>query len=269
MQHQSGVAGQPGGLAGAASGQLSDVDGLAGVQRVQLRLAQLQLGHAGPARVGRLAVPVLVGGQAHRRGLDAQRHVLADQRDVLALGGQRPGHGQDPAVPGVVAEPRREHRGIGVVQLDPQGTARVVDRYRLVQPAVGDPQVVEQAQALAGEVAQFRVVALAFELGDHHQREDHLVLGETQERGRVGEENGGVEDEGADGGLATTTTSGQGCSGGRHPGARCRPHPPCPGGTGSGAGPVASLVEVRAGRPPREAPGAWLNASWSKPLPAR
>ncbi len=256
MQYQPGVAGQPGGVAGFAGEHLSDVQGLPRVQPAQLVFGQLQLGHARPARVGRLAVPVLVGGQAHRRGLHPQRHVLADQRDVLALGGQRPGHGQDPAVARVVAESGRQHGGVGVVELDPQAATGVVDRYGLVQAAVHDPQVVEQAQALAGEVSQFRVVALAFKFGDDDERQNHLVLGEAQERAGVGEKDGGVEDEGADRVLAVAT-SGQGCSGGRHPGARGRPHPPAQVARGRVLAPWHRVVESGPAGWPGKTPMPW------------
>jgi hypothetical protein len=38
---------------------------------------------------------------------------------------------------------------------------------------------------------------LALELGDDHDRHHHLVLLETQQRERIGEQHAGVEDEGA------------------------------------------------------------------------
>ena len=58
----------------------------------------VELGHAGPARARDVLAVVLVGGQADRRGLDPQRHVLGDQRDRPArFGGEvrarRPGCG--------------------------------------------------------------------------------------------------------------------------------------------------------------------------------
>ena len=84
--------------------------------------------------------------------------------------------------------------GVGVVELDPQGAAVVADGHRLVEPTVLDPQVVEQAQRLAGEVAELRVVPLALELGDHDHRQHDLVLGEPQHRPRVGQQHRGVED---------------------------------------------------------------------------
>ena len=39
------------------------------------------------------------------------------------------------------------------------------------------------------------MVPLALQLGDHHHREHHLVLGEPPERAGVGEQHAGVEDE--------------------------------------------------------------------------
>ena len=94
-------------------------------------------------------------------------------------------------------EAGRQHRRVGVVELDAQGAAAVADRDRLVQPAVGDPQVVEQPQRLAGEVAQLGVVPLGLELGDDHDGQHDLVLVEAQQGVRVGQQHRGVEDEGA------------------------------------------------------------------------
>src|SRR2546429_7267014 len=54
--------------------------------------------------------------------------------------------------------------------------------YRLVQPPVVDPQVVEQAQALPREVAELGMVPLALQLGDHDERHDHLVLREADRK---------------------------------------------------------------------------------------
>ena len=50
----------------------------------------------------------------------------------------------------------------------------VADRQFGVQPAVLDPQVIEVPQGLAGEVAQFGMVPLGFQLGDDDDRQDHL-----------------------------------------------------------------------------------------------
>jgi hypothetical protein len=58
---------------------------------------------------------------------------------------------------------------------------------------VGDAQLVEQAQGGAGEVAQLRVVTLALQLGDHHDGEDDLVLGEATQCAGIGEQDAGVE----------------------------------------------------------------------------
>ena len=42
-----------------------------------------------------------------------------------------------------------------------------------------DAQVVQHAQGLPGEDAYLRVVPLALQLGDHHERKDYFVLAET------------------------------------------------------------------------------------------
>jgi hypothetical protein len=104
--------------------------------------------------------------------------------------------GEDPGV--VVPEPeaRGERVGVGVVELDPEGAALVADGHRLVEPSVGDPQLVEEPQCAAGEVAQLRVVPLALELGDHDHRQDDLVLGEAAQGAGIRQQHAGVEDIG-------------------------------------------------------------------------
>ena len=97
---------------------------------------------------------------------------------------------------------RRQHRRVGVVELDPHGAAGVVDRHRLVEPAVLDAQLVEQPQRLAGEPAELRMRALGLELGDDHDRQHDLVLGEPGDGAGVGEQHAGVQDVRAAGGGA-------------------------------------------------------------------
>ena len=189
QQHQAAVAGQ---LAGGGQVERPVV-----VQLVELGGGHVELGHAGVARVGvadRVAAVVL-GVQADRRCLDAQRQVLGHERDRMALVGEVAGHREDPGV--VVAQPesRRQRRRVGVVELDPDGATVVADRHRLVEAAVRDPQIVEHPQRGPGEEAQLRMVPLALQLGDHHHGEHHLVLGEPPERAGVGEQHAGVEDE--------------------------------------------------------------------------
>ena len=75
-QHQPRVAGQ---IPGLLAVQLAGVVELLDVVR-----AHVELGHAGPAGVRRQLGPVLLGGQADRRRLDAQRQILADQDHVFA-----------------------------------------------------------------------------------------------------------------------------------------------------------------------------------------
>jgi hypothetical protein len=65
-----------------------------------------------------------------------------------------------------------------VVELDPEGAALFAHRNRLVEPAVDDPQLVQQPERAPREVAELGVVPLALELGDHDHRKDDLVLGE-------------------------------------------------------------------------------------------
>ena len=115
----------------------------------------------------------------------------------MPLVGEVAGHRQDPGV--VVPEPeaRRQRVGVRVVELDPNGAAQVADRDGRVETAVLHPQLVEHPQRRPGEEAQLRVVPLALELGDHHDRQDDFVLGEPLQGAGVGQQDAGVEDIGA------------------------------------------------------------------------
>ena len=99
---------------------------------------------------------------------------------------------QDAGVVRLIAEARRKQLLVGVVQLHPQRAALVVDRQRHVEPAVLDPQIVELAKGLPREPAQLGMVPLALQLGDDHQREHHVVLGEAAQGSGVGQQNGSV-----------------------------------------------------------------------------
>ena len=57
-----------------------------------------------------------------------------------------------------------------------------------------DAQLVEHPQGRAREVPELGVVPLALQLGDHHDRQDDLVLCEPFHRPRVGQQDRGVED---------------------------------------------------------------------------
>ena len=89
-----------------------------------------------------------------------------------------------------------EHRGVGVVELDTQ-RASLTDRDREIQPAVIGAQVVEEAQRLPGEVADLGIVALPLQLGDHHNRDDDIVLGEPRDGPWIAQQNRGVQHVGA------------------------------------------------------------------------
>ena len=151
-QHQAGV--------GRHLGRRRDEDRLVAVEGGDLVLARVDLGDAGPAGVLDEFVAVLVGQQPHGRGLDAHRQVLGHHRDVAALVGEVLGDGEDAAVVVPAAEPGGQHLGGDVVQLHHERAAVVAQRDGPVQAAVLDPQVIEQPEGLAGEVAQLRIVAL-------------------------------------------------------------------------------------------------------------
>ncbi len=95
-------------------------------------------------------------------------------------------------------KPGGQYLGIAVIELDVQGSALVIDRDRLVQPAVLDAQVVQVTQRGAGEVAEFGgVMPLAFEFGDHDDRQNDVVLGESAQRVRIAEQDRGIDHVGA------------------------------------------------------------------------
>ena len=184
-QHQAGVAGQ---LAGGLAVQLAGV-----VQLLDVLGADLQLAHAGPAGIRRQLSPVLLGGQPDRGRLHPQWQVLADQHHVIAFRGQAARHRQDPGVVVAEPEPRRQHRGVRVVQLDADRAALVTDGQVGIQPAVLNPQVIQVPEGLPGEIPQLWMMPLGLKLGDDHDGQDHPVLGEPADRGRVGEQDAGVQ----------------------------------------------------------------------------
>jgi hypothetical protein len=168
---------------------------------VEVAGGDVELGHAGVARVGvgdRFGA-VLLGVEADRGGLDPQRQVLGDQGDRIPLVGEVARHRQDPGVVVTEAKPGRQRVGVGVVELDPEAAALVAHRHRFIEPAVGDPQLVEHPQRRTREEPQLGVVPLALELGDHHHGQHHLVLVEPPQRPRVGQQDTGVEHERAPG----------------------------------------------------------------------
>jgi len=156
-----------------------EIDAVLFVELVDDGAGHVELGHAGPAALDDELGAVLLRSEAHRRGLDAHREVLADEHDGGALGAVVESHRKDPRV--VVAQPEAggKHHRVGVVQLDLERAAVGVDRDRRVEPAVHDTQVVEEPQRGAGEVAQLGMMAFGLELGDDDDGQDDGVLGET------------------------------------------------------------------------------------------
>ena len=63
-----------------------------------------------------------------------------------------------------------------------------------MQRAVAGAQVLEEPEALAGRPPELGVVALGLQLGEDHERQHDLVLGEARDRPRVGQQHRGVED---------------------------------------------------------------------------
>ncbi|OPZ53667.1 MAG: hypothetical protein BWY91_01874 [bacterium ADurb.BinA028] len=162
----------------------------------------VEVGHPRPAGVDGELSPILLRVQSHRRGLDPHRQVLADDGDVVAVGGEVLGHREDPGV--VVAQPKSRGQDVRVrvVELDAHRAAEVADRQGAIQPTVRHPQVIEHPQRRPGEVAQLRVVAFGLQLGDDDDREHHLVFGEPRYRSRIGQQDRRVQNVG----LSTRTT---------------------------------------------------------------
>ena len=116
----------------------------------------------------------------------------------------------------------------------------VADRHRGVQPAVLDPQLVQQPQRLPGEIAELGMVPLGLQLTDDDQGQHHLVFVEAVQRPRIGQQHGGVDDVGAARPVPPTgfrrrfsggVRSGRPvCDHGRLPGGCGSPHPASRGG---------------------------------------
>jgi hypothetical protein len=145
---------------------------------------------------------VLVGGQPDGAGLHAQRNVLADQRDLLAVGREVGRAGQDPRIVAVGSEPGRQHRRITVVEFDVKRTALRPNGNRLIEPPVLEPQIVEQPQCLPSEPAKLMMMPLGFQFADDHQRDHHFVLGKPCTCPGIGQQHRGVEHVGPDGRIS-------------------------------------------------------------------
>ena len=84
-----------------------------------------------------------------------------------------------------------------MIQLDPNAAAGIADRHRVIDPSVGDPQVIEHAQGASCEVPELWMAPLGFEFHHDDERDDHVVLVEAHEGARIGEQDGRVEHVGA------------------------------------------------------------------------
>jgi hypothetical protein len=115
--------------------------------------------------------------------------------------------GEDASVVVHQPEPGRQDPGVGVIQFHLDRAAQFVDGQLGVQPAVLYAEVVQEAERLTGEVSQLRVMTLGLQLGDDDNRQDHQMLVEPGECGRIGEQDTGVEHVGTD--LAAGPLSGR------------------------------------------------------------
>ena len=115
---------------------------------------------------------------------------------MLAVLREVRGNGEDAGVVVAQAQTLRQHRSVRVGEFDAQCSTSA-DRHGKVKASVLDTQLIEVTQRLTGEVAEFGVVTLRLEFGDHHHRNDDGVLGEPEERPRIAEQDRGIEYEGA------------------------------------------------------------------------
>jgi hypothetical protein len=195
VQHQSGVARQLGRI--EQRRVIGDRHPLAAVEGIDRCGSHGQFRHARPAGIDRPRGVVLVGVDADGGRLHPQRHVFGDERDVPSLCSEVERYREDAGVVAFDTESGGQCRDVCVIQLDRKGAAGVTDRHRRVEAAVLHAQIVQRAQRLPGEPAQFWVVSLALQLADHDQRYHHVVLAEAAQRPGVGEQDGRVDHEGA------------------------------------------------------------------------
>ena len=162
-QHDTGVAGQ--------IPRLLQLEAPLRVEAVEIHLPSTSISaHPRPLGLHGELGAVFLGAQPDGRGLDPHRQILGDQGDVAALGGDVSATARIRESLSPSRKPAGRSRWIGVVQLDPDGAAEVVDRDRRIQPAMDDPQLVEVPQRRTGEVAELAVVPFGLQLGDHDHR---------------------------------------------------------------------------------------------------
>ena len=64
-----------------------------------------------------------------------------------------------------------------------------------------DPQIIEQPKRLAGKIPQFGVVPFSLKFGNDNNGNNDFMLGEAQQRPRIREQDGCVNNEAANGGF--------------------------------------------------------------------
>ena len=94
----------------------------------------------------------------------------------------------------VAAKRYLDMKGVTYVEVDIEADEGAAE---LVMSLNGGKRSVPTLVSEKAEEAQLRVVALALELGDDHDRQHHLVLGEPQQGLRVREQHRGVENVGS------------------------------------------------------------------------
>src|SRR4051794_40127462 len=92
----------------------------------------------------------------------------------------------------IQADAAGQHSRVSIGEFNSKCSA-FAHRNREIETTMFDTQIIEVAQGLTSEVADLRIVTLAFELADHHDRNHDRVLSEAEERLRVRQENRRVE----------------------------------------------------------------------------
>jgi hypothetical protein len=83
-----------------------------------------------------------------------------------------------------------------VIELYRESAAEIVEGERLIESSMSDPQIIERAERGTGEVAQFRMVALALQLTDDGDRDHYAMFSESIDGTRVCQEHTCIKDVG-------------------------------------------------------------------------
>ena len=155
-----------------------------------------EIGEAGPAAVGDLGVSVLGGVKPDHAGLETERQVLGDEGDVESFASQVVRDGEDAVVVGLRSQCFGQWLGGGVVELDANRAAVLVDRQLLEERRVSFSEFLETSKRGPCRPSEFRMVAFGFQFGQDDQRKNDGVFLELSEGLRFAQQDRCVEDVG-------------------------------------------------------------------------